>query len=328
MHSQPGEHPIPPRPLGARCSEQSADEPLAGTASHQRRWVLLEHPGAWSRDILDGNVFGAELTAALQEHLERADARLLLIRHPGRAGQHDGARRVYLVDTAPGQRDMLTLEVSGPADLLAIDLHDGTPVGGADPDATLRRVDGPLALVCTHGKRDQCCAVWGRPVADALDKRLGAELAGIDPAAGVWECSHTGGHRFAPVLITMPGGLTYGSDDVDSYVAAVRAAREGRISLTGLRGQSAFSPVEQVADIAVRSATGDVDLDALFVVGSTDPADPERARADVRHTDGRHWHVEMQRRALPERPASCGAAPKKAGTWDVLFVEERNPRVG
>lgn len=327
MHSQPGEHPIPPRPFGARCSEQSADEPLAGTASHQRRWALLEHPGAWSRDILDGNVFGAELTAALQEHLDRAGARLLLIRRPGRAGQHDGARRVYLVDTAPGHRDMLALEVSEPADLLAIDLHDGTALDG-EPGATLRRVDGPLALICTHGKRDQCCAVRGRPVAAALDKQLGAELADTDPAAGVWECSHTGGHRFAPVLITMPGGLTYGSDDVDSYTAAIRAAEEGRVSLNGLRGQSAFSPVEQVADIAVRSATGDVDLDSLFVVGSIDPDDPERARADVRHSDGRRWHVEMQRRALPERPASCGAAPKKAGTWDVLFVEGPIPHAG
>lgn len=317
---------IPPRPFGAHCSEQSADEPLAGTASHQRRWVLLEHPGAWSRDILDGNAFGTELTAALQEHLEKADARLLLIRHPGRLGQHPGSRRVYLVDTAPGRREMLTLEVSGPADLLGIDLHDGTNGDGTGQSDTLRRVDGPVALVCTHGKRDQCCAVRGRPVAAALDKRLGAELAEIDPAAGIWECSHTGGHRFAPVLLTMPGGLTYGSEDVEAYVAAIRAAKEGRIALTGLRGQAAFSPIEQVADIAVRSTTGDVDLDALFVVGRTDPAEPERARADVRHADGRHWQVDMQRRALPERPASCGASPKKAATWDVLSVEEPNPR--
>ena len=327
MQPQLPDSAIPPRPFGTHCSEQSADEPLAGTASHQRRWVLLEHPGAWSRDILDGNVFGAELTAALQEHLDRADARLLLIRRPGRAGQHSGHRRVYLIDTAPGHREMLTLEVSGPADLLEINLHDGTAAGESDLGDTPRRVDGPVALVCTHGKRDQCCAVKGRPVAAALDKQLGAELAEIDPAAGVWECSHTGGHRFAPVLLTMPGGLTYGSEDVDAYVAAIRAAKEGRIALTGLRGQSAFSPVEQVADIAVRSTTGDVDLDALFVVGRTDPAEPERARADVHHADGRHWQVDMQRRALPERPASCGAAPKKAGTWDVLSVEEPNPRI-
>uniref|UniRef100_UPI002FD90BE7 sucrase ferredoxin n=1 Tax=Dietzia sp. TaxID=1871616 RepID=UPI002FD90BE7 len=192
-----------------RCSSASVDEPLPGTASHQRRWVLLEHPGAWGRDILNGSVFGEDLTERLREHLDAADARLLLIRRPGRGGQNVPRHHVYLVDTAPGSESLLVLELESPADLLEIDLRTGArSEGAAGVLSEPREVTAPIGLVCTHGKRDQCCALLGRPVAGALEGRLGAELACADPAAGIWECSHTGGHRFAPVLLVMPEGLT------------------------------------------------------------------------------------------------------------------------
>ena len=46
----------------------------------------------------------------------------------------------------------------------------------------------PLLLVCTHGRRDACCAQFGRPTAMALARRYGT---------AVWETTHVGGDRFA-----------------------------------------------------------------------------------------------------------------------------------
>jgi len=120
----------------------------------------------------------------------------------------------------------------------------------------------------------------------------------------------------------MPEGLTYGSGDNGSYIAAMRAAMGKRISLSGYRGRSSQPPVAQVADIAVRSRIGDVDVAALAANGRIDPTDPARARAEVRHIDGRTWRVDMSWESLPPRPASCGAKPKNAGTWHVDVLEE------
>lgn len=313
------------------CSYQSGDEQLPGTAAQQRYWVLLEHPGAWSHDILDGHAFGAELTDQLRAHLDRAAARLLLIRRPGRDGQHIQRRRVYFVDSAPEQRSIRTVDVETAADLLRLDLHTGRSV-----DATLpapRQMAGPVVLVCTHGKRDQCCAVRGRPVAAQLSAELDAELAATDPQSRVWETSHTGGHRFAPAMVLMGAGLTYGSVTTDHYRDAVRAVLRSEVALRGYRGRSAYSPTEQVAEIAVRrhlhpelppGAYGAA-IDCLSV-HSVPSSDETTSTVAVRHRDGRSWNVAMRRRELPPRPTSCGAAPKPAATWDVVDIAARDIR--
>lgn len=316
------------------CSNQSADEQLPGTAAQQRYWVLLEHPAAWSRDILDGHVFGEELTDKLRAHLAHAEARLLLIRRPGREGQHFQRRRVYLIDSAPGRSSVRTVEIDEPADLLCLDLHTGEldptqPTHTATPSAP-RTMSGPVVLVCTHGKRDQCCAVRGRPVAAKLSAEVGEELAAADPASRVWETSHTGGHRFAPVMLVMGAGLTYGSFTDTHYVEAVRAVLRGKLTLTGYRGRSAFTATEQVAEVAIRSrleaeATAPgagTEIDSLSMQPDASTVEDNEATIAVRHQDGRTWHVDMRRRALPSRPASCGAAPKPASTWDVVDIRE------
>ncbi|MBD8055383.1 sucrase ferredoxin [Rhodococcus ruber] len=273
------------------CSAASAlDEPLPGTAATAPGWVCLEMPSGWGRDVLDGTALGPDLAGEFSAAADAAGVRLLFIRRPGRdTSRPGGARTVFLARSDPGSSWCERLEVGEPKELL-----DLIPRVVAGPAPGLgRAVSRPVALVCAHGKRDRCCAVLGRPVAAALAAEFGED---------VWECSHTGGHRFAPSLILLPTGYTYGRLDVAQSRDAMAAAARGEVYLPGLRGRSSWSAAGQVAEIAVRErVTADADA---FVVDESDAA------TVVRHRDGRHWRVRVEARQLPPRPVSCGADPK------------------
>jgi hypothetical protein len=276
-----------PDTITATCSALSAtDEPLAGTAAHVRGWVCLEFPGAWGRDVLDGTALGPDLARELDVRADAAGVRIMFIRRPGRGTASPDRRTVLLAQSHPARSWCERLEIGYPEDLLDLDL--GLVAGPAPGLGT--PVTDPVALVCAHGKRDQCCAVLGRPVAAGLAAEFGD---------AVWECSHTGGHRFAPSLILLPTGYTYGRLSAQQSVETVRAAARGEVYRSGLRGRSCWDTPRQVAELAVRdlvdAAAGELTVDANSV---------------VTHRDGRRWVVDLEERELPPRPASCGAAPK------------------
>lgn len=271
------------------CSALSVpEEPLPGTAATAPGYVCLEVPSGWGRDVLDGTALGAELAAELSARADTAGVRILFIRRPGRDVVRP-ARTVLIARTEPGDTWCERLEVTEPAELL-----DVVPRVVAGPAAGLgAAVTGPVVLVCAHGKRDQCCAVQGRPIAAALTQQFGDT---------VWECSHTGGHRFAPSMIMLPTGYTYGRLDAAHSADAVRAAAAGEVYLQGLRGRSTWAAAAQVAEIAVRELDAATGADAITVEDADAPI--------VRHRDGRSWRVDVEELELPARPASCGAAPK------------------
>lgn len=262
-----------------RCAVLSRvlDEPLAGTAPVATRWVCLEHRGAWPSDT------GVHPDPVVAEYATRAEAsgwRMQLIRRPGRPSADD-AIRLYLADTTPGAARTTTLTVDGPSELADLPLDDG-PLPG-----TL--VTDPLLLICTHGRRDRCCALDGRALALAIGD------------ADVWECSHLGGHRFAPTALVLPTGYLYGRLDVSTAVSARKAAGIGEVETALCRGRSTWAPAGQVAELAVRAATGLRDADALTVT--------EHDGLRVTARDGREWSVDVHEQEGAPRPASCGAAP-------------------
>lgn len=264
-------------------------------------------PARWGRDIFDGEALGEELSEQLKEHVAASGARMLFIRRPGREGQRIDCHRFYLCDTRPGRRSIRVGRVDHPADMLDLDLSPGGHVEGT------REVGAPVPLVCTHAKRDQCCALRGRPVAAGLDELVGARLSALDPDAAVWECSHTGGHRFAPVLLLPGTGYTYGPAETDLAARIVEAELDGRVFTEGLRGRSTWPPAGQVAEVAVRESGVDAGIDDLVV--DIDPDDP--LVAVVRHTDGRAWRVEAGKRPLPPRKQSCRKPAGEASAWVV-----------
>jgi hypothetical protein len=159
-------------------------------------------------------------------------------------------------------------------------------------------VTEPLLLVCTHGRRDRCCALDGRAL-------VGAVVAGSpELAPQVWESSHLGGHRFAPTALVLPSGYLYGRLDPATAVEVLKAAACGEMEPLLCRGRSTWTAEGQVAELAVRRTTGLRETAALHI----EPAQPHEVL--VTATDGRRWVVDIEH--LPPaapRPASCGADP-------------------
>jgi hypothetical protein len=264
---------------------RALDEPLAGTGPVASRWVCVEHRGAWPRAA---GSHPDPAVAAFAAHAEAGGWRLLLVRRPGRRSDDpDDRSRVYLADTAPRTARTTVLTVAGPAELadLALPGPDESLPGAAVPD--------PLLLVCTHGRRDRCCALDGRALAMAL--------TGVDEL-DVWECTHLGGHRFAPTALVLPTGYAYGWLDPAGAVAAYKAAASGEVETTLCRGRSTWSPAGQVAELAVRAATGLSDAGVLQVGDAP-------GGAIVTARDGRRWAVAVTDVAGARRPASCGDDP-------------------
>ncbi|MFP8959414.1 sucrase ferredoxin [Streptomyces nanhaiensis] len=277
-------------------------EPPAATAATARTWLLVEQPGPWGARALTDSRLDPVLGRALERAAEGTGVRVALIRRPGRhPDRHEPAvRRVYLAHTLPGRSWVRTALLTGPDELYGLDAAVMASLGAGDHGGLWEPYAGdPLALVCTNGRRDRCCATLGRPLA--------AELAASE-AGEVWETTHIGGHRFAPTLLVLPYGYVYGRLGGHAVKGVLDELRRGRIATDGCRGRSAWDRPGQAADLAVRELTGEAGADALAVTGTTGAA--PRWSVTVAHTDGRSWRVTVTENTdVPPVAASCGAVP-------------------
>lgn len=302
------------------CSAETllSGEQLAGTAPTARSWIVVEHPGPWGRDA----VADSPLPDAVRRALGEAKAHgigVLLARHLDR------------LDRAPedGHHVWWSCSRAGGLRLRHAVLDDLAPVARWDMEALARgeapafgsRATEPLLLVCTHGRRDQCCAVNGRALVQAL-----LATATDDQRARVWECSHVGGHRFSAVTLTLPGGVVHGRLSPADAPRILAHLDAGAVHPEHLRGRSCFPAPLQAADVAVRQQVGVDgvdDLDVLVLAGKRAipvdlgwPVPTGPVTVEVRHRDGRAWHVRVQHEELPQRrPESCGTEPVAVHSW-------------
>lgn len=225
-----------PGSASARCSVLAAErhEPMLGSAFAQGGMLLVEQPGAWGRAGLTESDFDPEVARALEARADDAGLRLLAIRRPGRTAP---GRRAWAVKL-PGQPALRWSSYGVEEELL-----DAPFDGDRDTE--------PTYLVCAHGKRDQCCALLGRPVA--------AELEQLAPGR-VWECSHTGGHRFAPIVLAVPssvaGGALYGRVELADLPSLITATGLGQTLPERLRGLIGRPPAAQAAIATAMLETG------------------------------------------------------------------------
>jgi hypothetical protein len=275
-------------PSLTRCADAARmrGEPIAASAAPYRRYLLLEAPGSWGTSALDERHFDARIAERLARASADANANVLLIRRPGRqrptgampvrpvtGGPGDSPRAWALADTAPGAERVLWGSWHTPDDLLGLDL------AAALPDTAAASGPQQVALTCTNGKRDLCCAVHGRPVAETL-----AATPGWDS----WESTHLGGHRFAATTMLLPTGDMFGWLDRRSAAAVVERFDAGHLLLSHYRGRSGQPMPVQAALHAAAIRLGDSRRQAFRLIeavpiGAARPADAERWTVLVGH---------------------------------------------
>lgn len=297
-----------------RCSDSAAalDEQLAGSAPQAVAWAALEQSGPWGPKAFTSSHLDPSVGAALEATAAEHGVRPALIRRPGRHADHHAAhdrRRLLVAHSSPGRAWLLEGTVDDPAELLDADwagLRAGDMEAVRRTLPTLVRSDRHHLLVCTNGRRDLCCAAKGRPVA------LG--VAANQPDR-VWEVTHTSGHRFAATAVLLPAGTLHGRLDVAAAEALLLAADLGETVLAGSRGRTTWPAPGQVAELAVREATGELGLDTLDVV-AVDAIGEHAWSAAVAHTDGRRWQVVVESEATGRsRAESCGKALAELRRW-------------
>lgn len=294
-----------------RCSADSAAlaEPLAGTASTVRAFLLLEFAGPWGVDALRDGRLPAALAAELERRCGDSGVRPLLIRRHGRSrstgvrcfGAYADPRRPWLESTTLNRAD----------EVLDLDLDrlcEGASMGlEAHPD--------PLFLVCTHGRHDVCCAEQGRPIAAALSASHPGQT---------WECSHIGGDRFAGNILVLPDGLYYGRADRESGPRIAKTHLEGRLDLDHLRGRAGFAFATQAAEWHLRrrlDLTGTDDLRLVRQRRVRDVTEAVFAVEDAQHS-GDHWRVRVRTGHGEPHQLTCQAQKsRRALRFELLDLE-------
>jgi hypothetical protein len=298
---QPPQVPAGAQPidLALPCSEQSqlAGEPIAGSAVESvDAWLLVEYRARWEHDI--SACPWPDRTRGRLAELARNQRRLrpqIIRRDRG-----DGDLTVYVVTTAP-RRAVYRFMVPD-LDAVADVPVERAIAGELEPS-------GPqtLYLVCTHGRRDRCCAQHGVALYNALaNTELDGEL---------WQSSHQGGHRFAATLLYLPRGVHYGRLRAPEAESLVRAHLGGRIhDIARYRGQTRYARAAQTAEAWLREQRDDLAFDGVELVDER--RDGDRVVARFRVSDGSsHVVVVVPRTGNVLRKTSCDAADASPASW-------------
>jgi hypothetical protein len=296
----------------------ASGEPLAATASRVDHWILIEYRSAWAREVLGASLLSSELKQHLRSQLAALPhARLLFVKKP--RGRLDTGSRVFFGTSRPGAERLFELELEHLDDVLHVDaaaVLAGTSraIAGTEavtgPTAGTEAVAEPLYIVCTHGKRDRCCALYGRPLYDALQHET--------DSGRVWQSSHVGGDRFAGNAVVLPHGLYYGRVGPADAARVVAATTAGQIDLDAYRGRSAYSFAVQAGERALRECEGLLGIDDLELAGTARDADG-RWRVLFRTPDGAVHELQVAE-SLADEPMylTCESTePRHARRWRV-----------
>ncbi|MFD0692362.1 sucrase ferredoxin [Actinomadura fibrosa] len=227
---------------------------LASATTKARAWLLVEHPGPWPERV--ERLAGPAPIAAAVRAAQAAGVRPQLIRRPGRR-RGIPPLQVFAAWSAGDDVWAEGRELADPAELADLDL--GALAAGRRPGFG-EPVTEPVLLVCTHGRRNACCARTGAPLARALNARFDRL---------VWETTHVGGDRYAANLVCLPHGIYYGDLGETEAVAAVDAYLRGEVVLDRLRGRAGLPEPAQAAEHFVRAHTGLLGVDAFAVESVT-----------------------------------------------------------
>lgn len=226
------------------CSllSRGAGEKTFATASVGDLWMLVEYPSVWGTRALEDSALPAAVKTHLGSLLKTIPrARLLFIKQ-GRACSD--YFNFFVARTRERGPSIVKFQLRSYEELTEVDV--AALAGGETAGGVL--TDEPMFLVCTHGRRDKCCAKFGYPLYKALRAREGG--------AAVWQSSHVGGDRFAANLVCFPHGLFYAHVAEEAGSRIIDEYRARRIVLDHYRGRACYSHPVQAAEFFVRQESG------------------------------------------------------------------------
>ncbi|MGY9023460.1 MAG: sucrase ferredoxin [Candidatus Nanopelagicales bacterium] len=256
------------------CSVLNTPTTLAGTAPTATSWLILLHQGAWGDRPVDTLVL-PELHMWAQEH----DCKILLARTPQRAPTYPKA--TYWFSDGVSQ------------------LRQGTLTANGLPVLEDTHVCEQMLLICTNGKRDQCCATFGRNLISECADSLSPEQF-----TRILECSHLGGHRFAPTGMMLPQNLALGRLDPS---AVLRLLADQAIDSRYVRGSTFLSPAQQVIQAHLWPAVAEFRSSA--VMGSV---------SEFTVGVGDSTVTFLVEQTVAQQIASCGAEQKQIAEFTII----------
>lgn len=271
-----------------RCRSAAEQEPLAGSAPRALTWWLIEVPGSWGKRAVE-----ACRIAAVSDLRSDDQRRVLLIRRPGHhpATPVDSPVRIWTSRGVGGPIHSLRMH---PENIATADSAPNLDAWACEPTP-----DEPRLLICTNAARDACCGIDGR----ALVQDLGGH-------PGVWECSHLGGHRFAPTALHVTQGMVYGRLTADTAHRLIDSDTADPQWADVMRGSPGLSPQLQAASITLLRDYGRLP-DSLSL----------REDGIVAFTLGDiSGLLTISRQEVGTWPVSCGGPVEAASGWHVRAV--------
>jgi len=245
------------------CSDLSRDaaEQSFGTASIGEVWLLIEYREAWGAHALEDSALPARVKIHLNKFCKTVPRSRILFIKQERARAED-ALSCFIVRCRERAPSIVKLQLSDYGELLEF---DAKALANGESFAGKSGIEEPLFLVCTHGKRDKCCAKFGYALYKSLRGDVSKGAAGDDEGGDtrVWQSSHVGGDRFAANLICFPHGLFYAHVTADAGRMIIAEYEGRRLVLEGYRGRASYSYPVQAAEFFIRAETGLAALDEL-----------------------------------------------------------------
>jgi len=278
------------------CSQEGSG-PIIGNAPETRRWLFLEYRGPWGPKVVPYSSLSRGVKDYLQLLTENIpQLKVLFIKRPERKSTQ--GLKLFLFDSGNTPR-LAEIDLVGHEDLLKVNVE---AFFSAEPD-TFTISDKELYLICTNGKKDRCCAKFGLPFYYGLCSRFNES---------VWQCSHFGGHKYAPTLMHFPSGNCYGRlklTDIKRFSTGV-VAGDNLESI--FRGRTGLSKVAQAAEFYLQESLGKP-MGIRFYPSEILEKEDGLFRIQLESED-RRYSVQVRRIVGPEEISSCNKGIP-APTW-------------
>lgn len=297
-----------PHAQSSFCSSRArtVNTPLYGTAGTYETFLIVE----WNRQM-EPRVESQFLFQAFETAAERTrwsdlleslpTPRLQLVKQRGFSTDDDGIT-IYIAAPRETNPLLYAFKLDRYTDLL--DINYAALLAG-DLEYRSQLVEKPLYLVCTHGRRDPCCARRGLPVYQSLARYVATPT--------VWQTSHIGGHRYAATMLAFPYGVYYGFvTDTEAPVIA-QHNEQRRLYLPRYRGRTAYARPVQAAEYHLREHTGVDALEAYRLLETTEHSGQWTVRFE--DADAKTHTVVMHEGQSPYRiPTSCSSEAEEPVT--------------